>query len=76
MKKTQVFYRLREIRRVREDFSDRPRAGRPPQAGLDTVLAHELEPDSHTPAGAGSVSGCFSLNNPESPARELGDEGR
>jgi hypothetical protein len=50
MKRTQVFSSVREICSRGEDRSDQPRAGRPPQIGLDTILAHKLELDRHTTA--------------------------
>jgi hypothetical protein len=50
MKRTQMFYCVREIRSGREVLSDQLRPGRPPQIGLDTILAHKLELDLHTTA--------------------------
>jgi histone-lysine N-methyltransferase SETMAR len=50
MKKTQVFYWVAEIRGGREDLSDERRPGRPPDVGIDTILAHRLEKDPHTTA--------------------------
>jgi hypothetical protein len=50
MKRTQVFYWAQEIGSGREDLCDQPHPGRPPQIGLDTILANKLGLDPHTPA--------------------------
>jgi hypothetical protein len=56
MKRTQVFYWIRDIHSGREDLSDQPRLGRPPQIGLDTILALKLELDPHTTARSLALS--------------------
>jgi hypothetical protein len=48
MKKTQVFFRVGEVRRERGDLSDEERPRIPLIAGLDQILAYRLERDQQT----------------------------
>jgi hypothetical protein len=56
MKKTQVFFGVKEVRPEREDLSDEERSRRPSAAGLNEILAYPLERDLNTTARRLAVS--------------------
>jgi hypothetical protein len=48
MKKIQVFYWVKEIRRGRKDLDDEQRLDRPLEIALDMIVAYGLEMDPYT----------------------------
>jgi hypothetical protein len=72
LKRTQVFHWVRDIRSGREDLSDQPCPGSPPQIAIDTILAHKLKFDPHRTARKLSLSMSLSMSMRMSLSLSLG----